>query len=190
MQIEFIFGDEFTQLSPAGAARILADLNYLHLAALAAASGRMGDLAVASIESGPERYGFAATTERPQSGEHVRLLSVDYGSPFKVLTGVFHFPELAGNIRQAWSAIEAIVMFRNRRERMDAETALIRQQELATKIDNFGKLRELLDSVPDEAERERLERALTSSIVALIDGRHPPLKLIEARSGEKGEEEA
>lgn len=70
-------------------------------------------------------------------------------------------------------------MFRFSRERFDAETSLIRQQALAASIANFNQLRQLIDRVQDKAERERLERAIVSGIIALIDGRHPPITEME-----------
>lgn len=66
-------------------------------------------------------------------------------------------------------------MFRERRERYEAETGLIRQQALAAQIANYNQIRELLAGVPDPTERARLEKALTSGIIAMIDNRNPEI---------------
>lgn len=176
MQVEITFGDEQTELSPSQGARIIADLNYLHMAAIALASGQLGFLPVLSTGEGPERYGLAATIDRgPDGVSFSRLIHVEFGSPFKIISAIFHLPEIFGQLRLTWKVIEGVAMLKTSRERFEAETSLIRQQALAAEIANFRHLRELLDRVHDEAERERLEKAVTAGIIALIDGRHPPV---------------
>jgi hypothetical protein len=189
MHLKIILDSPMPEWRALQCARLMCDVQHLCLFALYLADDHEVFSEFNFFDDQSQKYEFMIIADTHEAVHEfgksqllrsaVALTKFKFESPPEIEVAIKHPTEIKGKLAKVLEFLKGIILFEAQQRKMDAQTEILRQQGISQALKNIEHGLKIADKIKDNEDRQIFMHNLRSAIVPFMDGRHPPVRVIE-----------